>query len=398
MKKILYSFAILGFIVSKSAIAQKITWITQPSLQISVESSAENGLLSVSESGTHSIYKTDGTRVATEYDNILGIFSNRFFIVEKNGKKGVIDHNGNVKTPLSFDDFSLLKDFYQRAAKDLWIIGNKGDKSYLVNLQTQKEVLFKKGLSEVELVGNNIFFVQNQQGKYALINASGEVIMPYKYDGFTPFFNSNFNACKVHINKSGVKLSTLINANGKELLPLAEYFIQDDNKSPFVIVKNEKTSELFALNEAGVKIHTFQADEISQSGGDIFVNGIAIFRKGDTYGLANDKFQYIVPASYNYIERMSNGNYKLNHGEKYLDKNANATQNTEEQRIQYSYGTMEVKCQDKSYFLKRKNQFVGLFTKEEKEILPYKYDQINIFEPFIWVTENGKVGILKIID
>ena len=149
------------------------------------------GRAAVAKDGKMGFIDTNGNIVAPiEYDDVWD-FHEGLAAVEKNGKMGFIDNNGQIVIPLEYDSYYGIHGYL--------------DDSVLFNFGEWEEEIavgFYEGLAQV-----------NKSGKWGFIDKTGQVIIPFIYDG-----TSGFHRGLAWVEKEG-KFG-YINAKGWVVVPL----------------------------------------------------------------------------------------------------------------------------------------------------------------------------------
>lgn len=182
------------------------------------ERTKEHLLISDSE-GKMGIFHLENNQMLLpqEYDRILDRFNN-LYIVEKNGKWGIVDPNNKVIVPLKYEAISFLK--------PMNLIDQKGERDTSQDAQTLISVKKKgkyglinrqgKAISNIEfdevehLYG---FYAAKKSGKYAVLNSSGEPICQETFDLVGHFHKGKatvFNqGKKFYLNSDGSVTATI---------------------------------------------------------------------------------------------------------------------------------------------------------------------------------------------
>ncbi len=178
-----------------------------------------------------------------DFDNVK-FLSDNYFLVEKDGFKGVVDEKGNVIIPLKYKDIVYGSGKFAFFDGSYW---NYKDMKF-----TYLEIF------------DNIIIVQNN-GFYGIIDTSGKIILNFNYDSlkfidgllfakkgyFWSIFNKNFERIvegvdSFEIDEDFVKFRKLnkwglVDKNGKILLnPIYDYIDKLDDNGIFRVLKNGK--------------------------------------------------------------------------------------------------------------------------------------------------------------
>ncbi len=183
----------------------------------------------------------DGKIILDNFDNVR-LLSDNYFLVEKDGLKGVIDEKGNVVIPLKYKDIAY---------------GNNRFVFFDGNYWNYKDMR----LNYLEILGN--ILVAQSNGFYGIIDTSGKVILNFNYDSlklidglifakngnFWSIFNKSFekvaeNIDSFEVDENFVKFRKLnkwglIDRNGKILLnAIYDYIDKQDDNGIFRVLKN----------------------------------------------------------------------------------------------------------------------------------------------------------------
>lgn len=153
----------------------------------------------------YGVMATDKTiLVRPEYDNIKEL-DNGTFIAEKDGKKGIINIQGEEKLPFSYKtiaynkkaDLYIAEDSQNKTSiidKDynIKLIGilsefNEENEYIRMRIEDQYEYYnFKcEETSNIEVLKGNTLFLKQENGKYGYVNKKGEKVVDYIYDDAT---------------------------------------------------------------------------------------------------------------------------------------------------------------------------------------------------------------------
>jgi hypothetical protein len=182
-----------------------------------------------------------------DYDSIVG--TNNVFLVSKNNKFGLLDLYGKLIAPIEYDEIeSTSTNYYDQ--KNVFI-GRKKNSYYLMN--NSGEVLNTKPYTSLAKLPSaepnqyynsykyNYLVVQNDKGKYGLLDKYGAEVLAPSLDGI---FNEYNNV--VTISKNG-QIGLYDIFNKKELIP-CEYDQIIIDKNVFIGIKGK---DFYYLNTAG---------------------------------------------------------------------------------------------------------------------------------------------------
>jgi hypothetical protein len=277
------------------------------------------------------------------YDKINSLFVNQFCIVEKDGKKGVIDTLCRELVPPIYDDIQIpqtrkVDDFqaftaYKKGQRPI-VFGSNGEpykptmqaaKKYL-NDYYSKDKLPTKWVKLDSLDGEYHLFFEN--GKHTIYNRTLDSIdferVPHSH------FSTN-DELYLYFIKNGKK--GMMDISGKTLLPANYTTIKDWNKLDYVIVFEDKLCGIFKIStselllkptdcqlnftEKGAITGVFPKKEGQFAYWDTIKNkmtfhdfevvsnfkgGLAIIKsKDEKYGAINEKYKIIIPFQFEYL-------------------------------------------------------------------------------------------------
>ena len=229
--------------------------------------------------------------------NCLGTKTNIIEVL-KNGKKGLIDSTGKLITPLIYDEITSFSEGLSGVrVKDKWgFINEKGNivvpiQFYSPHVNIENNLSFLRDI-DIFNFQNGLCIVQNNN-KFGLINKYGKLIFPCKLDYVKIFANGN---SLINLNgKSG-----LINNKGDVIIPVIydglfveEGLVEFENKTLIVASLNKKRG---VLNEFGKIIIPFIYESISIDGKGYYIVG-----NNRKVGLLNKFGKVITPIKYDLI-------------------------------------------------------------------------------------------------
>lgn len=200
------------------------------------------------------------------------------YIVQKNGKFGLLGSSLSPIIDYKYDDLTEMKDYY--------LLFRKGNQQGIYDVRSSRE-LFSGNYKTIEMVpGQNYLFHDGQDKLGELLSFSGDVLISGNYDGFSDLGNG-FIALKTYNNTTYSYKYQIYNLNSKTMLP-GEY----------------EDVSMYSDNLASVKF-----------------NG--------KYGFINEKGELVIPAIYGYAGKFSNGTASVKLGKRYtyIDKSGNEIKN-----------------------------------------------------------------------
>ena len=356
----------------------------------------ENGVASVEIDGNKCWINKEGNEVSQpEVTETKSVFE-EYEVVERDGKYGIVDKDGNAITPFKYDTISVQ------------------------NVYSPNIIRFFGGYVVVT--------INNLRG---LVNEKGEEVVPCKHEVIQNITNGMF----VSVSTSGGKKFGLYDTKGNEILPVIYSFIhifenglvfvEKSSKYALIGVPSEtakepekkskvkkvkaplKYSEIGTFSEGLVSVKGKYYGFIDKDGNevlttdyvyggkggfdaaDMFVDGKAIVRKG-SYGFIDKDGNVVIPCNYREAHRFSDGVARVcSVKEKmygFINKEGNEVVSLKYIAARdFSEGLAAVKADGKW----------GFIDASDKEVLPFKYDDAMSFsEGLAAVKPDGKWGFV----
>ena len=345
-------------------------------------------------------------------------FSDRSGYIEDNSFQteicGIQDINNNTIIKLEYEGFEKIPDL-----PGFFIAKNDRIEQFQIesektDLETQLNyTLFNSAgyaifsARKIRYIGNN-FFVVRQDGKEGVIDFSGNVIVPIKFEYVGNFFNDSFwvsneysytdsfafkygeNVEGEHIRKVNLKGELSANDNGNTIWVPSEYdwatnFVEQLSivrKNDLLGVIDSSCKLIVDTNYDSIRIldnHTILVNKMQED-------------KSIHKGIFGWDGNEIIPVEYNHIKHISQNRYKIGRENYFLIVNQKGEELTEEfltiQDFKSIYdGTQERLCaivyKNKEFKDNGKWYFKdgGIIDIDGNEILPYTYDRITLYPP-----------------
>lgn len=310
------------------------------------------------------------------------------FTDPETGNEGVKDKYGNVIIPALYDDINYMVNGVFRLEKD--------DKYGLYDVLTNSQTpLIYDGIKGLAQWRTAIFKVELEDPKgmyedrYGVIDRTGKVIMPIKYDDI----DEEGNYLQVEKNdKYG-----LYSVEGKKMIPVKYDDIEDCGD--YIIV--EKNDKYGIYNQNGKRLRRTRYEEEPER----FAHDMFLISHNDKQGVINKKGKTVVPRRYEDVDNLTitgllkvtkeNGKEGL-----YNDKGKKLLR-----CIYDDIDVLEVETGVVAHqFLElEKNGKYGLASPDGRIIIPVKYDEVEIFDcynpgdgviDFVFrVEKNDKYGV-----
>lgn len=159
-----------------------------------------NDVFIIQRNGKQGIADKNGNmKIATEYDNIL--FGGIYINATKNGELTVLDMNGN-----EIEDKTVLSKIPTKDQKH-YIISDKDEKYKIID--EQGNIIIDKNYSYIEEVDNNYYIVANEN-KNGIINLEGKSVIDLKY-------NSIFNLENTQLLQANISATETISLINKDM-------------------------------------------------------------------------------------------------------------------------------------------------------------------------------------
>lgn len=287
------------------------------------------------------------------------VYEYNYFVVKENDKYGVIDVNGNKIIETNYDNVVI-----PNPNKSVFVCYT-GDKTEVFN--DKKENLFQnydnleplrlKGVS-TDLMYEKSVLKYSKDGKYGIINFNGKKITSPIYD----------------------EIDTLQFKEG-------ELLVKKDNKYGVI---NIKGAEIVKANYDKIEADKYYDENTGYKDCGYIVS--ITTDEGYRYGYINKDGKELLKTDYNdlyrILETSSEDAYLIcaQNGKYGLYKNSKKEIDNEYQSLRYDeFNNIIVALKGKQY---------GVLTMEGKQIVPFKYNQIDITGENIYATDsNGKVKV-----
>lgn len=226
-----------------------------------------------------------------------------------------------------------------------FILVEKNNKKEFWN-QTGKRV-FNFIYEDAQLFSENLAGVRNNNKLWGYINKQGKIIVEYKYDEVTPFYNN------IAIIRAKGKYG-IIDINGKEVVTPKYDYIYNFNEK---LAKVEVKGKYGIIDINGKEIVTPKYDYVND-----FKKGIASFSIKDKWGCIDKNGKEIIIPKYDDIGNFSNGLAYVKKGNKYgyIDESGNI-------KINFDYEDA-TEFTEKGFAIVRKSEIVYIIDKKEKVI------------------------------
>lgn len=138
----------------------------------------ENNVFRVCKNNKYGLVNYSGKKLLDpDYDSINPISGlENSLIIEKNGKVGLCDDTGNIIIEPNYKKIDKIGNDY----KNGYVVVNEDDKYGIIGFD--KQVVLEAKYEEVKGISGDNIYVIKENGKYVLVNKSGEKITSHQYE------------------------------------------------------------------------------------------------------------------------------------------------------------------------------------------------------------------------
>ena len=263
--------------------------------------------LVVFENGKAGFYKNSKKVLNNDFEDIGYDENNNCLILEKNGKQGLADLNGNVIIEMKYDNIYISGKYIN--AQD----GNNID---IYDYKTKKIINFEDvvGINQTESTKYSIAIMKNE--KFRIIDNIKNEVKQEEYDSLEYAYDNCFIAFKN--GKFGI-----VDLNGKQIIDFKYNLIQKiPNSNVIEAINNEKNTIDFICNSKVVlsvnnsqmyikdsyiiiesendrKYLDFNGNIVENK--DLLNNDLYARKKGKKWGFINKNGEYVVNAIYDFV-------------------------------------------------------------------------------------------------
>lgn len=255
-----------------------------------------------------------------EYEEIMYYSYNDVFIVQRNGKQGIADRNGNIKidtkyTNMSFGGIYVNVTDENNESKILDLNGNEVTDGYVAKMPTQdgmhyivydEEGIYKiidnngnividKQYTNIEEIGNNYYIVANNRNN-GIIDLSGKSLVELKYNSIVKIDNTEL----LQANISETSTVSLINKNMEVVVTMDDanidiedgyirLYSENENKYFDYAGKELKAEEVFPNNNIYASEKDGKWGFVDKNGNTVIENKYDMVTELNEYGFAGIK-------------------------------------------------------------------------------------------------------------
>ncbi|QCX37179.1 WG repeat-containing protein [Aureibaculum algae] len=335
---------------------------------------------------THNIYTTNkdgksylfdyyGNKLLKEsYDEIS--IEDNYFKVKENGFYGILSADGEELLPIKYDQIN----YYQQ---ENWFLITKNGVDNII-YSNGKNVFGNKFTSVSKLDYYFKFILVEKNGKFGIVDKTGNDITPISFDAVDKNYNGNFFIIKQN-GKWGLynivfkKFLIEPSYDNVKMLSNNYYLLQSQNKKTLVDILHNK------------KVDFTPYDEVN----NYISKNIAVVKVDGLRGAVNiDSGKLIIPTKYNYLD--VNSNYIK---ASLPDNRLSDIYNYDGDPIYTDVSFIKSLNNNYNYSKITSKGKMGLMYKG-KEIIPTEYDQIKDFDKsvFVLVKKDNKSALVSIVD
>ena len=255
-----------------------------------------------------------------EYEEIIYYSYNDVFIVQRNGKQGIADRNGNIKidtkyTNMSFGGIYVNVTDENNESKILDLNGNEVTDGYVAKMPTQdgmhyivydEEGIYKiidnngnividKQYTNIEEIENNYYIVANNRNN-GIIDLSGKSLVELKYNSIVKIDNTELLQANISetstvslINKNMEVVVTMDDANMDIEDGYIRLYSENENKYFDYAGKELKAEEVFPNNNIYASEKDGKWGFVDKNGNTVIENKYDMVTELNEYGFAGIK-------------------------------------------------------------------------------------------------------------
>lgn len=296
-------------------------------------------------------------QLVTKHTNVYDvekIEDYKYFVLKQKGKYGVIDAKGNIIVESKYTDVVI-----PNPSKDIFVC-KENEKCKVINSKNKELYTKYENIDAIELknIASDLMYEKSilkfqKNGKYGLVDFNGKEVLAANYTSI-------------------------------EALPYREgtVLIKKDDKCG---VANMKGAEIIKCEYDKIAIDNYYTDTDKYKYSGYIVGNKT--QDGYRYGYISCKGKKLLNNEYNEITRITeikdNNNVYLisaKNGQYGLTKNGKEVTSNEYQSMTYE--------SDVNLIIVEKNQKYGAVDTEGKEIIPIKYDEINVNGLYMYAKDS----------
>lgn len=259
------------------------------------------------DNGKAGFYKNSKQILKNEYEDIGYDQNNNCLILQKDGKQGLADFNGNIIFDIKYDNIYISGKYINaQSGNDIDIfdfnskqkitydnvvgINQTSNEKYSIAIMQNekfriidnaKNDLQQQEYEYIEYIYDN-YFIAFENGKFGIVDLNGNMVIDYKYDNIKKIPNSNVLQA-INNSKNTIDLIT----KDKVILSMSNCQIQV--KPNYIIMESENDRRYIDYNGTVIENK------------DFLDNTLYATRKGIKWGFTNKNGEYIVDAKYDFV-------------------------------------------------------------------------------------------------
>ncbi len=330
----------------------------------------------VMKDSLYGILNDDGTAwLEPVYTDIL--YDGYYFKVQKNGKWGILDQEGQEFTPICYEEI------YEHRIPERSLVRDKGSLWSVFKWVQDKDPCNISDQYKYERIEYfNEFFTVYKDGKWGLVNDKGELLLPLKYEELKPFVFSYLRTLKVKENgKYGLfKIDSSGNTEIMADIKFDEIGIDEDNYK-LKVALGDKRDYLFE----GEPYFDFEYNEVMY-----FLNyRMFTIKKGKKIGLTKEDKTILIEPQYHSFLFIDERTYMVEKNGKWgvINDRGRTLIPIQFTKFDYRY--------DQDMFFAAKKDKWGVVSLRAGVILDAKYEDLIILpnKKFL-VRQKGKTGVV----
>ncbi len=298
----------------------------------------KNALAVVGKNGKYGIInKLNQLILPIEYDEI-GSFNDGLALVVKNNLYGFTNTSGDVVIPLKYQSVGSFQNGYAYVEQQVKVDTAETEKSLKGIINSKGELVVNIENDWIEPFNNRGIARARKNNKYGLYTINGSLLVDFIYDNIGEFNNGYALVADSNtytfINEKGKLITDFKFEYSPEALTYSKFsdlgFAKVMTKGKFGIIDTTGEKVVPAIFDAIGKYKPSGLTAVSKKGkwgyanqdlrlsiqylydfGADFVNGKAIVKKDDIYGIIDTDGKLIVPLQYESIKKMDELGYLL---------------------------------------------------------------------------------------
>lgn len=275
----------------------------------------------------------------------------------------------NPKKPLIDEEFAMVTEFSARRAavsvigKPIRIIDTSGKTIATLGKSVKRVAKFSEDGFAVFMNSDEKFGVMDKNGK-VVIKAEYNYIVPFINDGIVLAQKNEYDEKVIILNTTGERLGTI---DVEKYEPMGMY---SEGK---ILVVNKDNNRQEVFNKEGRKLFTVDKSKVVDNdyyGYNVkYIDGYAIFRKDDKYGVVDSDGNTVIRAKYRFIINLGKGEFAVS-----KDAHKGGIVNAEDEKIlEFNYSEVHDIKVGGNYLVKDGDEYLLIRRGGKNEILASFY-------------------------